>query len=187
MIESSMRFDPSKIEEDPELSVALDAVGADRSFCAQVFAWCCYAFDKNSPLMGGMKLRLDERREKAIEMADLHDDVADLIRGWTDKVQEAVTEWFKAYDIPEFELWVSLSIKVRQMNAEVRKPINTAEMKPDDAGRMIKVHCDAANDHCELSAKLREVTHSIFSDNITVASDVKRQAIKKVTPESRYA
>jgi hypothetical protein len=187
MIESSMRFDPSKIEEDPELAVALDAFGADRSFCAQVFAWCCYAFDKNSPLMGGMKLRLDERREKAIEMANLHADVAQLIREWTDNVQDAVTEWFRAYDIPDFELWVSLSIKVQQMNAEVRKPINTEGMKPDDAGRMIKLHCDAANDLCVLTAKLREVTQSVFSDNITVASDVKRQAIMKVTPEARYA
>lgn len=147
-----------------------------------IIDFCTYMFHAKSPIIS--EKRYSERILLAIEKVEVDSDLAHDIMNEGPAFTKALCDWFDAYGNDDAEYLASLTIKVKQLNAVLREPLDIAQLNADDKAKVIKLNLDAAIGVDDLLKKKRDVESRIFADKES-GNAIKRALMGSVSPESQ--
>ena len=169
-------------DRNKERLVGIVVDGVDEVVSKAMSRFCCNYYHKDSP---HQKVKNPKTRLlAAINDSSIPDIVAELIVFENHDFMRVLSEWFLEYQNDWVEYWVSLSIKINQLNALLREKMNLSESSADDKAKIIKTNCDAATQLDELIKLKYEVEGRLFVDKDN-SDETKRALSKAMSPESQ--
>lgn len=144
--------------------------------------FCCMYFHQDSPLVQKVKDPV-RRMIDAFELGSVNDAVAGMIAQRTPEFLSVVRRWFAEYDNDNVEYYISLTIKIEQLNFILRETLEFGEMTADDKAKTIKMNCDAAKELGDLIDLKRKVEKNLFVD-VDARGTAKAALAQSLSPES---
>lgn len=156
--------------------------GMDKDTARRISEYCCLFYHPDSPLMK-MKDR-KQRMLKALEESGVPEEVAKSIARNGKDFQRVLGLWFREYGNDKVEYYISLCVKIDQLNEVLREPMDLSEISADDKAKTIKFNCDAAKELGELIKIKDAVEKQVFSEDRSTRDEVRKALADSLSPES---